>query len=83
VDNQVYHPKNSIQIDPTSTSTSAISSQSAPQTSDKDNVTNQVHKPVAPFHNRLRNKNKNMHMKKILEMFNQVKLNVPLLNAIQ
>jgi len=31
----------------------------------------------------LRNNNKNIHMEKILEMFNQVKLNVPLLDAIQ
>ena len=29
------------------------------------------------------NNNKSMHMEKILEMFNQVKLNVPLLDAIQ
>ena len=57
-------------------------SQSAPQTSDKDTATDQVHKPVAPFPNRLMN-NKNMHMNKKLEMFNQVKLNVPLLDTIQ
>jgi len=63
--------------------TSASSSQSAPQTSDKDTATDQVHKPVAPFPNRFRNNNKNIHMKKILEMFNQVKLNMPLLDAIQ
>ena len=51
--------------------------------SDKDIAAEEVHKPVAPFPNRLKNDNKNMHMKKILEMFNQVKLNVPLLDAIQ
>jgi len=51
--------------------------------SDKVTAAEQVHKPVAPFPNRLRNNNKNMHMEKILEMFNQVKLNVPLLDAIQ
>jgi len=83
VDNQVYQPKRPIQIDPTPASTSANSSQSAPQTSDKDTTTDQVHKPVASFPNRLRNNNKNMHMEKIFEMFNQVKLNVPLLDAIQ
>ena len=83
VDNQVYQLKNPIQIDPTPASTSASSSQSAPQTSDKDTTTDQVHKTVAPFPNRLRNNNKNMHMEKILEMFNEVKLNVPLLDTIQ
>ena len=31
----------------------------------------------------LKNNNKNMHMEKMLEMFNQVKLNVSLLDAIQ
>ena len=83
VDNQVYQPKSPIQINPTPAFTSDSSSQSAPQTSDKDTAAEQVHTPVAPFPNRLRNNNKNMHMEKILEMFNQVKLNVSLLDAIQ
>ena len=51
--------------------------------SDKDTATDQVHKPTTLFPNRLRNNNKNMHIEKILEMFNHVKLNVPLLDAIQ
>ena len=80
MDNQVYQQKNLFHINPTPASTSASSSQSAPQTSDEDKAVEQVHKPVAPFPNRLR---KNMHMEKILEMFNQVKLNVPLLDVIQ
>jgi len=63
-----------VQIDPTPASTSANSSQSAPQTSDKDTTTDQVHKPVASF--------LNTH-EKILEILNQVKLNVPLLDTIQ
>jgi len=83
VDNQVYQLKSQIQIDPTHASTSASSSQSAPQTSDKDTATDQVHKPVALFPNRLKSNNNNMHMEKILKMFNLVKLNVPLLDAIQ
>jgi len=58
VNNQVYQPKNPIHIDPTLASISASSSQSAPQTSDKDTTTDQVHKLVAPFPNRLRNNNK-------------------------
>ena len=83
VDNQVYQQINQVHIDPTPASTSASSSQSAPQTFDEDKAAEQVHKPVAPFPNRLRNNNKNMHMEKMLEMSNQVKLNVPLLDAIQ
>ena len=64
VDNQISKPKSAIQIDSTSPSTSASSSQSTPQTSNKDTATDQVHKPIAPFSNRLRNNNKNMHMGK-------------------
>ena len=75
--------KKSFPIDSAPASTSASFPQSAPQTSDKDIAAEQVHKPVASFSNRLRNNNKNMHMEKILEMFNQVKLNLPLLDAIQ
>ena len=83
VDNKVYQQKNSVHPDATPAFTSASSSQTAPHTSDEDKVPEQVHKPVAPFPSRLRNNNKNMHMEKMLEMFNQVKLNVPLLDAIQ
>ena len=54
--------KNLVHIDPTPVSTSTSSSQSAPQTSNEDKAAEQVHKPVAPFPNRLRNNNKNMHM---------------------
>ena len=49
VDNQVNQPKSPVQIDPTPASTSAILSQSAPQKSDKDTTTDQVHKPTTPF----------------------------------
>ena len=83
VDNQVYQQKIPVHPDPTPASTSASSSQSVPQTSDEEKAVEQVHKPVAPFPNRLKNNNKKMHMEKILEMFNQVKLNVPLLDTIQ
>ena len=83
MDNQVSKTKSSIQIDPTPASTSASSSHTASQISDKDTATDQVHNLVAPFPNRLRNNSKNMHMEKILEMFNQIRLNVPLLDAIQ
>ena len=53
VDTQISKPKSSIQIDPTPASSYASSSQSALQTSNKDTVTDQVHKSVAPFPNRL------------------------------
>ena len=63
--------------------TSASTSSSSPRDSDKDNTVERVQKPIAPFPNRLRNNNKSMYMEKILEIFNQVKLNVPLLGVIQ
>jgi len=81
MDNEVSRPTSPVQINPTPASTSASSSQSAPQTSEKDTSADHVHKPITPFPNRLRNNNKNVHMEKILEMFNQVKLNVPLLDV--
>ena len=73
VNNQVSMPP-----DPTQTSTP---SSSTPPTS-KDKSAGQVHKPTTPFPNRFRSNN-NAQMKKILEIFNQVKINVPLFDAIQ
>ena len=73
VDNQVSMP-------PELTQTSTSSS-STPPTS-KDKSAKQVHKPTTPFSNRPRSNN-NAQMDKILEIFNQVKINVPLLDAIQ
>jgi len=70
VDNQVCKPNSPIQIAPSPASTSTSSTQSALQASDKGTTTDQVHKPVAPFPNMLRNNIKNMHMVNILEMFN-------------
>jgi len=43
----------------------------------------QIHKPVAPFLNRLRNKKDQTHIDKIRETFSQVKINISLLDAIQ
>ena len=43
----------------------------------------QVHKHIVPFLNRPKNNKQNAHMDKIIEIFNQVKINVPLLDAIQ
>jgi len=42
-----------------------------------------VHKPIVPFPIRLKNNKQNPHIDKIIETFNQVKINVPLLDAIQ
>ena len=42
-----------------------------------------VHKPTAPFPLRLRNKKDQTHVDKIRETFSQVKINIPLLDAIQ
>ena len=67
MDNQVSQPATPILLSSASASTSASSS---PRDSDKDNIAEKVHKPIAPFSNRLRNNNKSMHMEKILEMFN-------------
>jgi len=61
------------------------SSTPSPQNSKEtevDKSAKQVHQPIAPFSNRLRSNN-NAHMKKLLEVFNQVRLNISLLDAIQ
>jgi len=42
-----------------------------------------VYKPILPFPNRLKKNKKNAQMDTIIEIFNQVKINVPLLDAIQ
>ena len=73
VDNQVSMPLSPIQASTSSTLT-------PPNSEQKDNSAEQVHKPIAPF--RLRNNN-NENMEKILEIFNQLKINLPLLEAIQ
>ena len=70
--------------DPAQMST-PFSSTPSPQNSKEtevDKSTKQVHQHIAPFSNRLRNNN-TAHMEKILEVFNQVRLNIPLLDAIQ
>ena len=42
-----------------------------------------MHKPIVTFPNRLNNNKQNPLMHEIIEIFNQVKINVPLLDAIQ
>ena len=42
-----------------------------------------MHKPIVPFPNRLKNNKQNAYVDKIIKIFNHVKINVPLLDAIQ
>ena len=70
--------------DPAQLSTPS-SSTSSPQNSkvtEVDKSAKQVHQPIAPFLNRLRSNN-NANIEKLLEVFNQVRLNIPLPDAIQ
>ena len=75
-------PPNPSQHNHTSASTSSNPSPPKFDESEKDKSTSHVHQPISPFPNRLKNK-QNPHMDKIIEIFNQVKINVPLLDAIQ
>jgi len=87
VDNQVSSPPVATQPKSNSTeaSTSANSNPTTSETKVKENENSaeEVHKPIVPFSNRLKKNKSNAQMQKILEMFNQVKLNVSLLYAIQ
>ena len=79
VDNQVSMPQDPAQLSIPSSSTP--SPQNSKET-EVDKSAKQVHQPIAPFSNRLKSNN-NAHMEKQLEVFNQVRLNIPLLDAIQ
>jgi len=71
-------PSTPIQHNPTQAFTSSSSYSSKSDKYEKDKSTDQVHKPIVSFLNRLKSNNKwNAHMES-----NQVKINVPLLNAI-
>ena len=83
VNNQVSTPSNFIQHNHTQASTSSSPNPSRSDESKKDKSISQVHKPLALFPNRLKNNKQNAHMYKIIEIFNQVKINMPLLDAIQ
>ena len=48
----------------------------------KEKSAEDVHKPKVPFENRLKSNKSNAQMEKIFEIFNQVKFNVPLLDAM-
>jgi len=79
----VSTPSNSIQHNHNQASTSSNPNPSKFDESETDKATSQVHQPIVPFPNRLKNNKQNPRMDKIIEIFNQVKINVPLLDAIQ
>jgi len=91
VDNQVSNhpvPNNSVPNSPVTvpqTSNDPFSSlqPSTSKSNDKNKTYEQTYKPIVPFPNRLANNKTNAQMEKIREMFNQVQINVPLLDAIQ
>ena len=84
VDNQVSMPPIPIQNDSTRASTPSSSTPSNSDNFEKDKLADKVHKPTIPFPNRLKNNNKQTaQTDKIFEVFNQVKISVPLLDAIQ
>ena len=53
------------------------------KSNDKNKIDEKTYKPIVSFSNRLETNKNNAQMKKIREMFNQVQINVPLLDAIQ
>ena len=79
VDNQVSTPSSSKQAfslpDPTPSQLDANNTK-------KDKSAKNMHKPIAPYPNRLKDK-QCAQMDKVREIFNQVKINIPLLDAIQ
>ena len=72
-----------IQYNNTQESTSSSSNPSQSDGSKKNKSVSQVQKPVVLFPNRLKNNKQNPHMNKKIEIFNKVKIDVPLLDAIQ
>ena len=76
-------PSNPIQHNHKQASTSSNHKPFKSDESEKNKSTSQVHQHIVPFPNRLKNNKQNPHMDKIIEIFNQVKINLPLLDAIQ
>jgi len=72
-------PSNLNQHNNTQASISPSSNPSKSDDSKKDKSASQVHKPIVPFSNRLKNNKQNAHMDKIIEIFNQVNIHVPFL----
>ena len=76
-------PSKLIQHNHTQASTPSSPSPSKSDKSKIDKSTSLVHQLIVPFSNKLKSNKQNPHMDKIIEIFNQVKINVPLLDAIQ
>ena len=83
VDNQVPMPSIPIQHNHMQVSTSFSFNRSKSDESKEDKSASQVHKFIVPFSNRMKNNKQNAHMDKIIKIFNQVKINVSLVDAIQ
>jgi len=75
-------PSNFIQHNHNHASTSSSLNPFKYDKSEIDKSTSQVHQPIVLFPNRLKNNKKNPHMDTIIDIFNLVKINVPLLDAI-
>ena len=93
VDNQVFNapifnlpvsnPLVTAQLVSNDPSSSSNSQPSTSKSDEKDKSAEQTYKPIVPYLYRLANTKTNTQMEKIREMFNQVQINVPLLDAIQ
>ena len=70
VDNQVSMPLNPIQHNLTQASSSSSFTLFTSDKSKKDKSADEMHKPIEPFPNRLKNNKQNAYMDKIFEMFN-------------
>jgi len=68
---------------PNDPSSSSSSQPSTFKSNEKDKIAEQTHKAIVPFPNRLATNKTNTQMEKIRKMFNQVQINVRLLDAIQ
>ena len=72
-----------IPVQPTQDNPSSSSQPSTFKSKEKEKTDEQPYKPIVPFPNRLAKQKLNAHMEKIREIFKQVQINVPLLDAIQ
>ena len=67
---------------PNDPSSSSSSQPSTSKSNEKDKTDEQTYKPIVLFPNRLATNKNNAQMEKIREIFNQVQITVPLLDAI-
>ena len=81
VDNQVVMPDQTNSSLPIANPSSSGSDQS--EEKETEQITEPSYEPPTPFPNQLKSKKHTTQMEKILEIFKQVNVNVPLLNAIE